>query len=94
MKTLKRMLPELKLEEERLSPETLDKLVVTGGDFESDRSDSHLVLGVAYAQAGLLNEAGRELRAAAEENPGNAVVANLLASVNRMEVNPAQRQSK
>ncbi len=61
---------------------------------KSERSDSHLVLGVAYAQAGLLNEAGRELRAAAEENPGNAVVANLLASVNRMEVNPAQRQSK
>ena len=39
MKTLKRMLPELKLEEERLSPETLDKLVVTGSDFESAFKD-------------------------------------------------------
>src|SRR5690349_12433011 len=35
MKTLRRMLPELKLEEERLSIEILDKLIVTGGDFES-----------------------------------------------------------
>ena len=35
MKTLRRMLPELNLEEERLSPETLDKLIVTGGDFEN-----------------------------------------------------------
>ena len=35
MKTLRRMLPQLNLEEERLSPETLDKLIVTGGDFEN-----------------------------------------------------------
>jgi transitional endoplasmic reticulum ATPase len=35
MKTLRRMLPELKLEEERLSPEILDKLIVTGADFEN-----------------------------------------------------------
>ena len=35
MKTLRRMLPELNLEEERLSLETLDKLIVTGGDFEN-----------------------------------------------------------
>jgi transitional endoplasmic reticulum ATPase len=35
MKTLRRMLPELKLEEEKLSPETLDKLIVTGDDFEN-----------------------------------------------------------
>ena len=35
MKTLRRMLPELKLEEERLSPETLDKLIVTGADFDN-----------------------------------------------------------
>ncbi len=35
MKTLRRMLPQLNLEEERLSPETLDKLIVTGDDFEN-----------------------------------------------------------
>jgi transitional endoplasmic reticulum ATPase len=39
MKTLKRMLPELKLEEEKLSLETLDKLVVTGADFDSAFKD-------------------------------------------------------
>src|SRR5437870_5687790 len=39
MKTLRRMLPELKLEEERLSTETLDKLIVTGDDFENSLKD-------------------------------------------------------
>src|SRR5450759_1240554 len=39
MKTLRRMLPELKLEEERLSLETLDKLIVTGSDFENAFKD-------------------------------------------------------
>src|SRR6267143_720685 len=39
MKTLRRMLPELKLEEERLSPEILDKLIVTMSDFEGALKD-------------------------------------------------------
>lgn len=39
MKTLRRVLPELKLEEERLSPELLDKLIVTGDDFENSLKD-------------------------------------------------------
>ncbi|HYR04598.1 MAG TPA: AAA family ATPase, partial [Nitrososphaerales archaeon] len=39
MKTLKRMLPELKLDEERLSVETLEKLIVTGADFENAFKD-------------------------------------------------------
>ena len=39
MKTLRRMLPELKLEEERLSPEILDKLIVTMADFEGAIKD-------------------------------------------------------
>ncbi|HUK74918.1 MAG TPA: CDC48 family AAA ATPase [Nitrososphaerales archaeon] len=34
MKTLRRNLPDIKLEEDRLSPETLDKLIVTMSDFE------------------------------------------------------------
>ncbi len=33
MKTLRRLLPEMKLEEEKLSPESLNKLVVTGDDY-------------------------------------------------------------
>jgi len=39
MKTLRRMLPELELKEERLSLETLDKLIVTGSDFENAFKD-------------------------------------------------------
>ncbi len=39
MKTLRRMLPELKLEEERISPEVLDKLIVTMSDFEDALKD-------------------------------------------------------
>src|SRR5580658_790249 len=39
MKTLRRLLPELNLQEERLSPEMLDKLIVTGADFESAFKD-------------------------------------------------------
>jgi transitional endoplasmic reticulum ATPase len=39
MKTLRRMLPILKLGEERLSPETLDKLIVTMNDFEEALKD-------------------------------------------------------
>lgn len=39
MKTLRRMLPELKLEEDRLSPEVLDKLIVTMKDFEDALKD-------------------------------------------------------
>ena len=46
MKTLRRMLPELKLEEERLSPETLDKLNVTMDDFE-ERAEGRRALGDA-----------------------------------------------
>ncbi|HYA56531.1 MAG TPA: CDC48 family AAA ATPase, partial [Nitrososphaerales archaeon] len=39
MKTLRRNLPDIKLEEDRLSPETLDKLIVTMGDFEDALRD-------------------------------------------------------
>src|SRR2546422_2897891 len=39
MKTLRRVLPELKLEEAKLSPEILDKLIVTGEDFENSLKD-------------------------------------------------------
>ena len=39
MKTLRRNLPDIKLEEDRLSPETLDKLTVTMGDFQDALRD-------------------------------------------------------
>ena len=34
MRCLRRLLPELNLEDEKISPETLDKLVITMNDFE------------------------------------------------------------
>jgi anti-sigma factor RsiW len=46
--------------------------------------DSHLVLGLQYARAGLLDEAGRELRTLREQNPGSETVAALLGSVERL----------
>jgi transitional endoplasmic reticulum ATPase len=39
MKTLRRNLPDIKLEEDRLSPETLDKLIVTMEDFQGALKD-------------------------------------------------------
>ncbi len=39
MKTLRRNLPNIKLDEDRLSPETLDKLIVTMQDFEDALKD-------------------------------------------------------
>ena len=51
--------------------------------------NSHLVLGIAYAQAGLLADARKELQSAADRNPGSELVAALLASLNS-----DRRQSK
>jgi len=75
MKTLKRLLPELKLEEERLSPETLDKLVVTGSDFDSAFKDivpsamREVYLetpDVKWSEIGGLDSVKRELQEAVE----------------------------
>jgi hypothetical protein len=43
--------------------------------------NSHLVLGVLYARAGLLDDAEQELRALAKANPGSTVARKLLAGV-------------
>jgi len=42
---------------------------------------SHLVLGLMYARAGLLDEAARELRALQSANPNSDVARRLLASI-------------
>jgi transitional endoplasmic reticulum ATPase len=39
MKCLRRMLPELNMEDEKLSPETLDKLIITQSDFDQSIRD-------------------------------------------------------
>jgi hypothetical protein len=44
-------------------------------------TDSHLVLGVLYARAGLLSEAEREFRALVESNPDSTLAQSLLRSV-------------
>jgi hypothetical protein len=44
-------------------------------------ASSHLALGLLYAQAGLLDEAERELRALQKANPNSAIVRRLLANM-------------
>src|SRR5580698_1494939 len=75
MKTLKRMLPELNLQEERLNPETLDKLIVTADDFEKALKDitpsamREVYLetpDVKWSEIGGLGDVKRELQEAVE----------------------------
>lgn len=56
--------------------------------------ESHLVMGLAYARAGLLNEAKRQFQTVADQNPGAPDAAALLASLNRFAVTPGRRQSR
>jgi hypothetical protein len=46
-----------------------------------EHANSHLVLGTLYAQAGLLDDAERELRALLVTNPQSAVARKLLLQV-------------
>jgi hypothetical protein len=48
---------------------------------KSESADSHLTLGVLYAQAGLLDDAERELQALLRANPQSALVRKLLSGV-------------
>ncbi|MDA4113702.1 MAG: CDC48 family AAA ATPase [Thaumarchaeota archaeon] len=75
MKTLRRMLPDLNLEEERLNPDTLDKLIVTGDDFEKALKDitpsamREVYLetpDVKWSEIGGLGDVKRELQEAVE----------------------------
>jgi hypothetical protein len=54
--------------------------------------DSHLVLGLQYAKAGLLDEAIQELRTLRQQNPESETVAALLESVERLRGSPAGAQ--
>ncbi|MGD0319491.1 MAG: AAA family ATPase [Nitrososphaerales archaeon] len=75
MKTLRRNLPDIQLEEDRLSPETLDKLTVTMADFESALRDvtpsamREVYLetpDVTWAEIGGLDAVKKELQEAVE----------------------------
>jgi hypothetical protein len=50
----------------------------------ADWGDSHLVLGVLYARAGLLDEAEREIQALRAQNPGSEQVTALEGSIDRL----------
>lgn len=82
MKCLRRLLPELNLEEEKIPPETLDKLIVNNHDFvlalrEVTASGMREVFienpDVKWAEVGGLEDVKRELKEAVElpfKNPG------------------------
>ena len=52
-------------------------------EIEKSHRNSHLVLGVAYAEAGLLKDAQREFRLLLEANPDSTLVQNLLHQVSK-----------
>jgi hypothetical protein len=51
---------------------------------ERQQPRSHLLLGVAYSKAGLLEDAEREFRALEAANPGSPVAKQLLQRVHAM----------
>jgi hypothetical protein len=69
------------------APEPEARFVVLGeepaGELARDRQshESHLVRGVLYAEAGLLDEAQRELQALRDLNPGSVVARSLAESL-------------
>lgn len=50
---------------------------------EFERKNSHFLLGLAYADAGLLEQAKREFQSLQKENPNSPLAARLLKSVDR-----------
>ena len=75
MKCLRRLLPDLNMDEEKLSPETLDKLIVNGEDYQNalrevTPSGMREVFienpDVKWEEVGGLNEVKRELQEAVE----------------------------
>src|SRR5207245_5936402 len=75
MKCLRRLLPELNLEDEKIPPETLEKLVITMGDFDNSFKDvmtsamREFILDqtdVSWTERGGLEEVKRELQEAVE----------------------------
>jgi hypothetical protein len=71
------------------APEARFRVLDAAGEAEiaqwkAAAGDSHLLLGVHYAQAGMLDDAEAELRHVRDENPTSRIVAGLLASVERL----------
>jgi hypothetical protein len=53
--------------------------------------DSHLIMGVVYASAGLLDEAEQEFRLATSQNPDSRPLAALRASVEQLRAGPRKQ---
>jgi hypothetical protein len=71
------------------APEARFRVLDAAGEAEiaqlkAAAGDSHLWLGVHYAQAGMLDDAEAELRHVRDENPRSPIVAGLVASVERL----------
>jgi anti-sigma factor RsiW len=74
------------------APEARFKVLDAGGEAEiaqlkTGGADSHMLLGIRYAQLGALDEAERELRQAREQGPDPSTAAVLLSSVERLRIN-------
>jgi hypothetical protein len=59
---------------------------------QAERANSHLLSGVLYAGAGLLDDAERAFQALANANPGSPVAARLLASVKTLRASGKARR--
>ncbi len=71
------------------APEARFRILDAAGEAEiaqlkTASANSHMLLGVGYAQLGALDDAERELRQAGEQNPQSAIIPSLLASVEQM----------
>ena len=69
---------------DRSTAETLDKA-------QRAYPDSHLTLGVLYAEAGLLDDADRELRILVRDNPHAPIALKLLQNIKAMRTAPTSR---
>jgi len=73
------------------APEARFKVLDAAGEAEISQlktggTDSHLLLGIRYAQLGALDEAERELRQAREQGPDSSTAAALLSSVEGLRI--------
>jgi hypothetical protein len=80
------------------SPQALFRVLAADRAAEIERAtrqtgSSHLALGLLYARAGLLDDAERELSAAARESPGAEAPRELLATVRSWRPRPSPPQS-
>jgi anti-sigma factor RsiW len=73
------------------APEARFKVLDAAGEAEiaqlkTGGTDSHMLLGIRYAQLGALDEAERELRQAREQGPDSSTAAALLSNVERLRI--------